>query len=306
MKSLWILRLVGKSKVFLLGAIISLSASAQGLEGLLSGSPFQTSFEFLTLVTGDVQEQHYQLGHQFGPPGSSRAGVFARHQDLANSIPGVPHFSNTSLGLTYQHQLKDERSLSYQFSYGSAGDEPFRDGRDSTIQLNVLYRTSQKWFFVANYSNNRTFLNNVPLPGFIYVHSSSREERLIFGFPFIQIQKPAGDFSFRYQAILPFIHRLRMTYGGWRILSFFVGAEQDSHSYFYSERQSDDKRTFWFERRFYSGIEKSLGPLLKIELQIGRSLDRKFFVGRSFTRSRSDEVKLEDASYLGLNLKSSF
>lgn len=306
MKFLWSLRLTGKSKVFLLGLIVSLSASAQGLEGLLSGSPFQTSFEFLTLVTGDVQEQHYQLAHQFGPPGSSRAGIFARHQDLANSIERVPHFSNTSLGLTYQHQLKDDRSLSYQFSYGSAGDEPFRDGRDSTIQLNVLYRTSQKWFLVANYSNNRTFLNNVPLPGFIYVHSSSREEQLILGFPFIQIQKPAGDFSFRYQAILPFIHRLRMTYGGWKVLRFIVGAEQDSHSYFYSERQSDDKRTFWFERRIYSGIEKSLGPVLKMDLQLGKAFDRKFFVSRSFSRGRSDVVNLSDATYLGINLKSSF
>lgn len=302
----WSFRLAGILKFFTLSILLVATARGQGMESVLRESPFLSSLEFSSLTSGEIQERVYQFSHQFGPPSSSHLGLFGRYQDLSNQIPEIPQFASASMGLSYKHLLKSGRKLSYTASYGSASDELFKNGRDATIQSNVLYQTDPHWIFVVNYSNNRNFLNNVPLPGVIYIGTMSREKQLILGFPFILWGGPVGEFSFRYQALLPYVHRIRLAYKGWKPLQFNLGAEQDTHAFFYSQRQDDDERTFWFERRAYIGVEKSLGPILNVEFQLGRAFDREFFAAQSIGRKHESVRELDDATYLGFGVRSSF
>jgi hypothetical protein len=302
----WSFRLAGILKFLVLSILLIGEGRGQGMESVLKESPFLSSLEFSSLTSGEIQERVYQFSHQFGPPSRSHLGLFGRYQDLSNHVAKTPHFASAALGLSYKHLLASGRKLSYTASYGSASDELFKDGRDATIQTNLLYQTDPHWIFVVNYSNNRNFLNNVPLPGVIYIGTMTREKQLILGFPFLLWVEPVGNFSFRYQALLPYVHRLKLAYKGWKPLQFNLGVEQDTHAFFYSQREDDDERTFWFERRAYIGLEKSLGPLLNVELQLGRAFDREYFAAQSIGRKHDEVRGMEDAIYLGLGVRSSF
>jgi hypothetical protein len=183
-----------------------------------------------------------------------------------------------------------------------------KEGRDGTIQVNGTYQLNEKWILLGNYSNNRPFLNNIPLPGFLYVQMQSREENVMLGFPFIYILKPFSDgmFSLKYLAILPYNHKLRILFNRVLWVKPYFGLEQQITAFFDSERTSDRARTFWKERRAAIGFEKSFGPFLKIDFQTGNSFDREYFSALSYGRKHSQVRKLSDGTYVALSLKSSF
>ena len=43
------------------------------------------------------------------------------------------------------------------------------------MSLNYIRKVSTNWYGLVNYSNNRTFFNNIPIPGFIYVQELTRD-----------------------------------------------------------------------------------------------------------------------------------
>ena len=65
--------------------------------------------------------------------------------------------------------LGDRRGWGAGASVGSASDVPFHSIHETIFSAAARYEIPSKernsWVFLLNYSNNRTFLNNVPLPG---------------------------------------------------------------------------------------------------------------------------------------------
>jgi len=54
------------------------------------------------------------------------------------------------------------------------------------------------WLLALSYSNNRPYLNNIPLPGFAYIIRGDRFNAMI-GFPFISADyRPDPDWDFRF------------------------------------------------------------------------------------------------------------
>jgi hypothetical protein len=281
---------------------------AQDMQSMMGDSPFASSLELEALTSSDIKQTTLAASHQFKREDESRIGVFARHYTLANDVSGAPNFTNASAGLSFHRPLSAGRSWGVMGSYGSASDKPFRDGRDGTIVLNGMYRSSEKWLWLGNYSNNRPFMNNIPLPGILYVKEHGREKTFMAGFPFIYILQPfaAGHLSVRYLAILPYNHKLRVLYNSWSVLKPYIGIEQSIQAFFDSARVTDQRRTFWQERKAVLGAEKSFGPFLKIDLQTGVAFDRQFFEARSYMRTQTHRRRIDDGSFVALNLKSMF
>lgn len=270
--------------------------------------PFATSLELESLYSGVIKENLASGSHHFKRFGHTKLGVFGKYFELKNSKDGIPNFYNIQFGGSYRHYFKDEKSLGILASFGSSSDRPFKDGRDGTVLLNSTYQMNDKWVILGNYSNNRTFLNNIPLPGFIYLKEQSREKTVMVGFPFTYILMPFNEslFSFKYIGILPYNHRLRVLYNGVSLFRPYIGYEQGPLVFFDSDRRVNKDRTFWFERKAMLGIEKGFGPFLKIDFQLGNSFNREYFKARSFARKHSDVQKIADGMYTSLNLKSSF
>ncbi len=288
--------------------LVILSASAQDMIGFTGDSPFSSSLDAEVISAGTVDSRILGASHLFDRVENSRFGVSGRYLSLQNSGTPVPDFTGLTGSLTYQRFLQRDRSVSVISSYGSASDRPFRDGRDSTFMMNVLFRSSPHWIWLGNYSNNRPFLNNVPLPGFLYIGEQSRERSVMLGFPFVNYLSPIGGtpFSIRYLGVLPFNHRLKLIYTGLTLFRPFLALEQLTQVFFDSSRRTDGLRAFWFERRGTLGVEKSFGPVFRIELQTGAAFDREYFVARTFRGHTRDRWKIADAGFFGLNHRTPF
>src|SRR5690606_12799452 len=133
----------------------------------------------------------------------------------------------------YRKETEADKFWFMSLSYGSASDRPFKNNRDNTLGANFIKKFNSNWFALVNYSNNRNFLNNIPIPGFFYIKEMSREQTLVFGIPFIFWMKPISDnWSFRYLGLLPWTHRLKILYTKFAMISPYVSLEQSPQSYF--------------------------------------------------------------------------
>jgi hypothetical protein len=235
----------------------------------------------------------------------NRVSIGAKYNklDITNG-PGVNDFYDEQVSINWRHLLPDQRFVLYNASFGSASDRPFKNNRDNTIGANIIYKYDSKWFIVGNYSNNRIFLNNIPLPGAFYVAEASQFRKLIVGFPFVIWMRPISEkWSLRYIGFIPWSHKLRFLYNGFKTFRPYVGLEQNPQTYFNHDREERYDRLFWFERRLITGIEGDLTKSLKYDLGGGYAFDRQFFEARNFQQDKNFLINLEASWFVGLGLK---
>lgn len=235
--------------------------------------------------------------------------VGAKYQklDLTADSPFLRDYYNEQVSLSYKQTLPDNKFWLGSVSYGSASDRPFKSSHDNTLSANYIQKTSDRWFFVANYSNNRPFLNNIPLPGFFYVKEMSIEKTFIVGFPILFWQAPISpDFSLRYFGLIPFSHKLRLLYTKWRVYSPYIGFEQSPQNYFRHDREDRYDRFFWFERRLALGLEGRAVDGMRFDLSSGLAFDRQFFEARNFLQKKKNVVDLEKSFFVALTVRYNF
>lgn len=230
-------------------------------------------------------------------------GARYRELDLSGDSSILRDFYNHQVSFSYKRNLPEDRFWMTTASYGSASDRPFKNHRDNTLTVNYLQKFNPRWFGVVNYSNNRTFLNNVPLPGFFYVHKLSRDEALIAGFPFIYWLKPVGrKLAVRYFGLLPWTHRLKILYKGPK-LNPYIGYEQSPQSFFRHDRRSDRDRIFWFERRVSLGVEAKLSKMVSVDAATGWAFDREFYEAKNFSQEKENHIRIDNSYFLAVNLR---
>lgn len=234
-------------------------------------------------------------------------GAKSSKLDLTSDSKTLRDYYNQQGSVSYKRNTEDNKFWLASFSYGSSSDKPFRNGRDNTVSANYLQKMSEKWFLAGNYSNNRTFLNNVPLPGFFYVKEFDQKKAFIIGFPILYWMRPLGeDWSIRYFGLLPWAHRLKILYTRWMIITPYLGYEQSPQTYYRHDREERYDRFFWFERRLTSGIEGRLTRSFKYDLTTGLAFDRQFYEARNFSQSKESLVNLEKSWFLSLSLRLNF
>lgn len=235
------------------------------------------------------------------------AGARSQKLDLNGESSFLRDFYNQQVSLSYRRSLADDKFSLTSLSFGSASDRPFRNGRDSTVSINSIYKFSPKWLGVVNYSNNRAFLNNIPLPGVFYIHELSRENSLIVGFPLIFWNKSLGSkWGIRYFGLMPWNHRLRLIYKYNEKVSFYSGFEQSPQTFFRHDRRSRYDRFFWFERRLGLGAEGTITKSFRYDFSSGLSFDRQFFEARNFSEKKEFLINADRALYVALNMRYTF
>lgn len=215
-------------------------------------------------------------------------------------------FYNIQGSLAYRQMNEEGNFWSFGASFGAASDRPFKNGRDNTLSVTYLQKINPRWFGVLNYSNNRPFLNNVPLPGFFWIKEMSAEKTFIIGFPFLVWTHPLGSrLSFRYMGLLPWTHRVRLVYKG-DVVWPYLAIEQGPMNFFRHDRDKTNERFFWFERKLGGGFEGKINSLLKYDFFAGLSFDRQFFEARNFSEKKNNLTHLKNSFVTSLNLKFNF
>lgn len=208
---------------------------------------------------------------------------------------------NLQGGGGYTRELGDRRRWGASASIGSASDRPFGSSREISGTGSAYYQIPSgeraSWVFMLNYSNNRTFANNIPLPGVAY-YTRTADGRLTLGvgFPFIYARwRPddawtvtASAFGFGNNYALETERRVAGP------VSAYARVEREPQQWLrYGRVNATDRLTFdTSDARV--GARALLGPA-SLDGSFGRAFDRRFSEGRDIGRSGSSLIRLPDA-----------
>ena len=208
---------------------------------------------------------------------------------------------NVQGGGGYTRELGDRKRWGASASIGSASDRPFGSGREVSGTGSAYYQIPSgeraSWVFMLNYSNNRTFLNNVPLPGVAYfTRSADGRLTLGVGFPFIFARWKADDAWTLTASAFGFgnnygLEAERKVAGP---VSAYARVEREPQQWLrYGRANLSDRLTFdTSDARV--GARALLGPA-SLDASFGRAFDRRFSEGRDIGRSGSALTRLPDA-----------
>lgn len=234
-------------------------------------------------------------------------GAKSSKLDLTSETPFLRDFYNQQGSVAYKRKLEEDKFWLASLSYGSASDKPFKNGRDSTLSVNYIQKLGPKWFLSGNYSNNRPFLNNVPLPGFFYVQEMTKDKAFVIGFPFIYWMRPLKEnWSIRYFGLIPWAHRVKVLYTKNFFFMPYFGFEQSPQTFFRHDREERYNRFFWFERRVSVGVEGRISREFKYDLSTGLAFDRQFYEARNFSQGKESVVDLKNSFFASLSLRYNF
>lgn len=199
-------------------------------------------------------------------------------------------------GAGYARRLGERRRWGANVSLGSASDEPFLAWREDQLSASAFYqlpsRRRNSWLLLLNYSNNRPFLNDVPLPGFAYVFDD-REDRVsgIVGFPFAFVRWRPDD-AWTLSAGL---------FGGaaWSLeaarrlgpAAFYARVERSPLQWLRHDRASATDRLVFDSKDARLGARLG-GRGLSLDVSAGRVFDRRFFEARDASRRHASYASL--------------
>jgi hypothetical protein len=217
------------------------------------------------------------------------------------------------VGLSHSRQLPGDRALAFSALVGSNGDQPFRRGRDTVAQGNLIYKIpaagpEASWLFLLNFSNTRNFANYIPIPGVAYFFRPSETLRLSLGVPFFTALWTPTPKTILNVSYFPLNNAQA------RLSFFFFGPAQayaqlryQSKNYLTADRTDTRERLFYEEAILQVGVTSPVSKDLAFDLYGGRAFDRKFFFGqRTLDKARTEVLRPEAGPFAAIRLIASF
>lgn len=213
---------------------------------------------------------------------------------------------DVSAGVGTRKILGDRKEWSVSGGIGSASDDVFHSRRETTLRATGVYRVPSKtynsWLFFLAYSNNRHFLNNIPLPGAGYMlHSADHRLDAIVGFPFM---------FFNFRATPRTALRL-MVFGPSNIsaewsnrvagpVQVYAGFDWNQKEWMRADRADRDDRIFYEQKRWLAGLRAPLSKSVRVDVGGGFAFHRRFYEHDSSTSDPVPEAALGSTWFLQL------
>jgi len=212
------------------------------------------------------------------------------------SIPGI----NTSVpqdlwsiegGAGYNHQFNNGRQFGLNFNVGSDSDHPFYSIHEDVFRVTANYRLPSgdhnAWLFFLNYSNNRYFLNNVPLPGVGY-YFQAYDNRLqgLIGFPFASLRYvPTPNWNAQISIFGPRNVNAEIVRRILGPLKAYTAFQWNAQEWLIADRQDYSNRLIFDKKRVALGLRSPLPGGFLFDVSGGRQFDQRFFVNDSSSYS---------------------
>jgi hypothetical protein len=242
--------------------------------------------------------------------GNFNVGDAPRIASLGYDIP--TNLWDAEIGAAYSHRYADKKSASLNFSVGSASDKPFDRFQETVIQATASYRIPDgemnSWVFFINFSNNRPFLNYIPLPGFAYAIVSPKSKVFaVLGLPFVIFDwKPAQDWDIKASALGPTILMAQAGYHLSTSTRLYGEVNWNQILWLPSGRLDVADRLYYDEKRAVLGFEFPILDSLKADIAGGIAGGRRFVRGRSILSSSRQQVDLPTSAFANFKLTASF
>lgn len=199
------------------------------------------------------------------------------------ALPG--HLWNTDFGFSQPVAEFDKWFVVLDAGAGYAGDTPYSDPNAVYYQGDVIVGrkfTPDKAFIVAlNYDGNRTFLPDVPLPGFAYANRYNEHLTYVIGAPYNSITyQPVNGLQIDLGWAL--VQKFSASVG-WEFLSHYTlyANYTDRLSAFHMSSMQDDinRRLFLQEHRIEAGFRFNPTKLIKLSIGGGWAFGQEFSTG---------------------------
>jgi hypothetical protein len=237
---------------------------------------------------------------------NERLGLF--HVSELGPIPGTAETMPVNLwsvnfGGAYSQLLGGGKSWGLNLGMGSDSDELFHSIHETTFRAGANYRLPSRehnaWLFSLNYSNNRHFLNGIPLPGIgYYFEALNRRLQGLVGFPFLALRyRPTDDWAARLSLFGPRnlnVEISRRVVGALHAYTAFIWGSQEWEL---ANRLDTSNRLFFDRKKVALGLRSPLPYGLALDVSGGREFDRRFFENDSSSYSSVPTIGLAPAWY---------
>lgn len=217
---------------------------------------------------------------------------------------------NLEFGLDYVRMLDNGWVYGGVFSVGSPSDEPFDSGDEIVYEANGFLRIphvdNNHWLFALNFSTNREFLENIPLPGVAYWYQPSDQLTAMLGIPFVVQYKPVERVTLRASYVPVRNVFAEASYDVTEQVQLFTGFSWDNERYLLAGRANDDDRLFYYEKKLQGGVRLALHEAIDVELAGGYSFDRFYFIGEEYDDRDFDRVDIDDSPFAAFRVKARF
>ncbi|PIS11662.1 MAG: hypothetical protein COT73_02740 [Bdellovibrio sp. CG10_big_fil_rev_8_21_14_0_10_47_8] len=213
-------------------------------------------------------------------------------------------------GVNYRHFESRQKFWGGSVSFGSASDHPFQSKDTSTLSANLFYSNSDdsihRWIWLLNYSNNRTFANEIPLPGFAYIYRPSADFMGVFGFPFALVKWKWSDRWSGLGMLGPYTYKAEASYSIGGPLQIYLSSESSLQAFFREDRDHEKNRLFYGENQAVWGFRGPLNQEVRFDIFAGLVFDRNLYEGENYSYNRRDHLLLENRWILGSTLSARF
>lgn len=219
------------------------------------------------------------------------------------------HLYDVKLGAGYTRVVDEQRMWSVFARYGSASDRPFEAADVSTLGVTGFYSVPSddpagKWLLLVDYSNNRPILNNIPLPGFAYFYTPSKEFRAVLGIPFASINWTyAEKYSLEVFALVPWILKVSTSYAISPFAKLYTGFNFSQSTYYLYGREDKQERLFYDDKKVFVGFKSPINQSIFADLELGYAFDRAFFEAENYEVNPDGETKIGNSAYGRLSLR---
>lgn len=226
-------------------------------------------------------------------------------------IPLPSQLWEIRIGGSYRGVVRNDWIWGVNASFGSASNEPFQagDAFDGTLGglLRIPHRERNAWLFFLYFATNREFLNYVPLPGAGYWWEPSDTLRAVIGIPFASLAyNPIENLSLN---LSYFAARNIQAEASYRIswpLTVFAGFDWRNQRYFRADRDNNDERIFYYEKRIAGGLRVAVTKQVALTLEGGWAFDRFYFEGEDYGDRDRNMIEVDDSPYGAVKIAGRF
>lgn len=241
-----------------------------------------------------------------GRVGTLRLGTDAVLPDSGDALP--ESFCDIAISTFYRQKFRQRDLLGGWLSVGSPSDEPFARGENISFRGTGFWRTpaaneQDGWLVMLNISNQRDFVPYVPLPGLGYHVNRGRQLQAVLGVPMLWARwQPVQTVTLQGRYLLLRDIHVR---AGWKPiapLELFAEFDWDSEHWYRHDRDDEDDRLTYYEKRVTLGSRYEINPNTWVEVAGGYAFDRFWFEGEDYDDRGDDRLNVGDGFFLGATL----
>jgi hypothetical protein len=312
--------------LFILSAIstIALAQEAMGNNGDPGQQKIRVIFKDISNIQdpgqdSSTQSRDYFLFIPYYQNENLSLGASAKNQKThfnqvsnATNFKPVDDLQTIQYGLSYTGFDSDKNIWSLNASYGSASDQPFKDSTvsaiDATLSKKVKESEEHSWMYFLNYSNNRTFLSGIPLPGIAYTYTDlDKRKGWMIGIPFwLYWARPDDKWTYSTFIFLPSNITAQAGYFIWQPIQVSLKFQWNQQSFFRHGRTDNKEQIYFEKKRLSSGLKLFLGKASFLEIEVAKAFDQALFDGESMFNKTSDTQSLSEELQSFINLQYEF